>query len=249
VNVGTLTSGSGITYRATVQPTMAGALTVTASVGSTAVSDPATADNSKTTTLNVIAPITNQLVATFATEQQFDAQTGLMEQIVTLTNPSTSNVPSARVVVEGLTGRNRLYNAVGTNDGNPFVVYATNLAAGASVDLVFEYFFPGRQPVEGLSLIAYGVPAPDLRPQTGTSPVITVITNLLPNGILIEFQAEIGRSYEIQYSDNASFANPLIAQPAITAPADRVQWIDNGPPKTISPVTNNATRFYRVIAR
>src|SRR6266850_551380 len=142
VNVGTLTSGSGITYRATVQPTMAGALTVTASVGSTAVSDPATADNSKTTTLNVIAPITNQLVATFATEQQFDAQTGLMEQIVTLTNPSTSNVPSARVVVEGLTGRNRLYNAVGTNDGNPFVVYATNLAAGASVDLVFEYFFP-----------------------------------------------------------------------------------------------------------
>jgi hypothetical protein len=30
------------------------------------------------------------------------------------------------------------------------------------------------------------------------------------------------------------------------APADRVQWIDHGPPETLSRPTDTAARFYRV---
>jgi hypothetical protein len=30
------------------------------------------------------------------------------------------------------------------------------------------------------------------------------------------------------------------------APANRVQWIDDGPPKTVSHPTNAMARFYRV---
>jgi len=51
----------------------------------------------------------------------------------------------------------------------------------------------------------------------------------------------------VLYADNSSFTNELAAQPAIVAPADRVQWIDDGPPKTVSPPASVSSRFYRVI--
>jgi hypothetical protein len=38
----------------------------------------------------------------------------------------------------------------------------------------------------------------------------------------------------------------MIAPPAIVAPANRVQWIDYGPPTTTSAPTNSSARFYRV---
>ena len=55
-----------------------------------------------------------------------------------------------------------------------------------------------------------------------------------------------GNSYSVVYSDNVAFANALAAQPPIMAPADRVQWIDNGPPETLSRPAGTAARFYRV---
>ena len=48
-----------------------------------------------------------------------------------------NNVPAVRVVVTGLT--NRLFNAVGTNSGNPFVYYSADLKAGQSVGLLLQY--------------------------------------------------------------------------------------------------------------
>jgi hypothetical protein len=50
----------------------------------------------------------------------------------------------------------------------------------------------------------------------------------------------------VVYSDNNTFSNALIAPPSIVAPANRVQWIDYGPPTTVSAPTNTSMRFYRV---
>jgi hypothetical protein len=75
---------------------------------------------------------------------------------------------------------------------------------------------------------------------------ITLCT-LVPQGLLIEFQSVPGQAYLILYSDNASFTNALMAQPTIVAPADRVQWIDDGPPKTISRLADCTNRFYKVV--
>ena len=70
---------------------------------------------------------------------------------------------------------------------------------------------------------------------------------LLRDGtLLIEFPSVLGASYSVIYSTNVDFSNPLIAQPNIIAPADRVQWIDAGPPKTLSPPDSETSRFYRV---
>jgi hypothetical protein len=70
----------------------------------------------------------------------------------------------------------------------------------------------------------------------------------LANGnMLIEFPAVSNRTYTVVYSDNVLFSNAMIAPPAVVAPANRVQWIDYGPPTTVSAPTNSTARFYRVL--
>jgi hypothetical protein len=63
----------------------------------------------------------------------------------------------------------------------------------------------------------------------------------------IEFTAEAGKRYLVQYRDNITSAAWQSAFPAVTAGANRVQWFDDGPPKTESPPGAVGNRFYRVI--
>jgi hypothetical protein len=51
----------------------------------------------------------------------------------------------------------------------------------------------------------------------------------------------------VLYRDNSIDADEVAAQPPIVAPGDRVQWFDDGPPKTISLPARVGARFYRVI--
>jgi hypothetical protein len=181
-----------------------------------------------------------------------DRQNGLMEQMIHESNVSTSDVSSARVIVTELGKSNLLFNAVGTNTlgsnaPNPFVVYTGELKAGASVDLLMEYFSPQRAPFDlpDSNFVAVGGTAVNLS-TTNFPPQILRSVFLGDKGFLIEFDAILNRSYMIIYSDNVNFSNALIAQPPIVAHANHVQWIDDGPPKTISEPTNSM-RFYRVL--
>jgi uncharacterized repeat protein (TIGR01451 family) len=245
-NLGTLASNAFSVFQVTVQPTNAGDVTLLAQVGAAGAFD-TNADNNLATNMFSVGPfLTGQLVAFISSTQQFNPQTGLMEQTVTLTNAGESNAVSARVIVQGLT--NRLFNAVGTNDGHPFVVYATNLAAGASVDLLLEYFIPKRLPVPDPTLVAVEVPTFSPTLPSGANVNITRLI-ILPSGrILLEFPSVSNRNYTVLYSDDVTFSNPMMALPLVTAPADRLQWIDYGPPGTISSPASASYRFYRVIA-
>ena len=64
--------------------------------------------------------------------------------------------------------------------------------------------------------------------------------------MLIEWPAITNRTYTVVYSDNVSFSNAMIAPPSIVAPANDMEWIDYGPPTTVSAPTNASSRFYRV---
>jgi len=169
-----------------------------------------------------------------------------MEQLMSLSNTGETAVASARVMVQGLT--NRLFNAAGTNNGLPFVVYATNLAAGANVDMLLEYFVTNRVAVSNPSLRALEVPAFTTDIPTGT-PVYISRLIILPSGrVLIEFPTETNRNYAVLYCGDATFSNKtLVALSPVTAPANRVQWIDYGPPKTVSHPSVTASRLYKVI--
>ena len=56
-----------------------------------------------------------------------------------------------------------------------------------------------------------------------------------------------GRPYTVLYSDEVNFTNVRAAQTSILATANRMQWIDDGPPKTVSRPATIGARFYRVI--
>jgi uncharacterized repeat protein (TIGR01451 family) len=248
-DLGTLANGSYSNLFFTVEPTNAGVLPFTASVGASGATDTNTANNFASTNILVTNYLSGPLGVTTNSSQNYDAQNGLVEQSVTLTNSTASTIASARVVVSGLT--NLLINAVGTNSGNPFVYYMAPLAAGQSVSLLLQYYTPTRSPFSfsNAQLNAFAVP-PVRFPAPGPAAVSTNINISrivqLPNGnILIEWPAVANRTYTVVYSDNVAFSNAMIAPPSITALANRLQWIDYGPPTTVSVPTNSA-RFYRV---
>ena len=246
-SLGTLTNLESRSFALQVQPVNAGVLTFSASIGAENLVDPNPTNNTASTEITVTNYLSGLLIATAISAMTYDPQTGLMEQTILLSNLGSNTVASARVV--GLSTTNWLFNAVGTNDGNPFVVYGASLAPGQSVDLVLEYFVTTRLPISATNYAAFEVPPPNLAPPVGTNApfLITLFTNLPSGNTLIEFQSIPNRSYTILYGPEATLSsNVLAAQPSIAAPADRTQWIDAGPPKTVAHPTNASARFYRV---
>lgn len=243
-NIGSLLSGGTTQMLVSVRPTSGGTFSLAARV-TASTTDTNAANNAVTNSMTVDAILSTNLTVTVLVPQQFNPQTGLMEELVRVTNVGTNDVPSVRLIVSGLS-TNRLYNAVGTNNGNPYVTYAATLATNQFVDLLLEYFVRSRTALTNLTRTAIGVSLVSVTVPTNAAPNI-ISQELTAGGFLIEFQSIPGRSYTILYADNMSFTNALAAQPAVVAPADRVQWIDNGPPKTVSTPANVSARFYRVV--
>ncbi len=247
-NLGTLLNGGSTNLLFTVEPTNVTTLTFSASVGSSGVQDTNTANNFASTNITVTNYLSGTLVAVTNSTQYINLVNGLEEQSILLSNAGPSSVTAARVVVMGLT--NQLFNAVGTNNGNPFVYYSTNLAVGQSVSLLLQYFPRGPFPFTNNQLNAFEVSVPNWTPPavttTSTNVNISRIVELNNGWMLIEFPTTLGRTYTVVYSDNVLFSNAMVAPPSLVAPANRVQWIDYGPPTTVSAPTNASTRFYRV---
>jgi uncharacterized repeat protein (TIGR01451 family) len=247
-NLGTLTNAGYANLQFTIQPTNAGALNFSASVGAAGILDTNTTNNSASTNITVISYLPGTLVAVTNSAQIVNHQNGLIEQSILLSNVGTNSVAAARIVVTGLT--NRLFNAVGTNGGSPFVIYGTTLATNQSVTLLLQYFPRNSFPFTNGQLNAFAVPVPNWTSPTVTATStnlnITRIVTLTNGDTLIEWPAITNQSYTVVYSDNILFSNAMIAPPAIVAPANEVQWIDYGPPTTVSSPTNASARFYRV---
>ena len=252
-NLGTLNSGAFTNFQLTIQPTNVGTLNFSASVGAPGITDPNPANNTANNSIAVYNYLSGNLLAVTNSAQIVNQQNGLIEQSILLSNLGTNSVTAARVVVTGLS--NRLFNAVGTNSGSPFVVYtapsAVPLATNSSVTLLLQYSPRLNFAFANSQLQAFAVPVPNLAPPPVSSASAGLnITHILelPNGnIIFEFPATLGRTYTMVYSDNPSFSNAMIAPPSIVAPANQVQWIDYGPPTTVSAPPAAGARFYRVI--
>ena len=247
-NLGTLANGSSTNLQFTVEPTNAGVLSFSASVGSSGVTDPNTTNNFATNNIVVTNYLSGPLGVTTNSGQVYNPQNGLVEQSITVTNNTNYVADAVRIVVTGLT--NRLHNAVGTNNGNPFVYYSANLAAGQSVNLLLQYSASAYFPLTNGQLQAFAVPLPNWTPPAATATSrnlnLSRIVPLANGGMLIEWPSTTNRTYTVVYSDNVSFSNAMIAPPAVVAPANRTQWIDYGPPTTTNLPANTGARFYRV---
>lgn len=252
-NVGTLAAGGSADVRLFIQPTNVGTLTLVAAVGALGLVDPNPTNNTFVTTdVFVSAYSDGLLTAVTNSPQTNNLQSGLLEQTVLLSNIGPSNALAARLVVTGLT--NQLLNAVGTNGTSPFVYLSAPLPAGQSVTLVLQY--PRKSfPFTNGQLHAFSMPsAPIWTPArvTSTSTNVNISKIIKLNGgwnngrMLIEFTNIVGRTYTVVYSDDASFSNAMIAPPTVSSGANRVQWLDYGPPATKSAPANSPARFYRV---
>ena len=177
----------------------------------------------------------------------FNPQTGLFEQRVRVSNVGTSTnaFRGVAVLIRGLPQDVRVYNGSGSSS-SPTVTHGFPVASGQSVDFVIEYYRASRQPftqpVYSPTTLNPGSSNPDGR-------VFSIDRAQLVQGnrMLIEFTAEAGKRYLVQYRTNATSAAWRSAHPAVTAGANRVQWFDDGPPKTESPPGPVGNRFYRVI--
>ena len=247
-NLGTLANGGSTNLQFTVEPTNAGVQLFSASVGSSGVTDPNTTNNFATNNIVATNYLSGPLGITTNSSQAYNPQNGLVEQSITVMNNTNYVADAVRIVVTGLT--NRLHNAVGTNNGNPFVYYSANLAAGQSVNLLLQYSASAYFPLTNGQLQAFAVPLPNWTPPatiaTSTNLNLSRIVPLANGGMLIEWPSTTNRTYTVVYSDNVSFSNAMIAPPAVVAPANRTQWIDYGPPTTTNLPANTGARFYRV---
>ncbi|HEY6170224.1 MAG TPA: tandem-95 repeat protein, partial [Verrucomicrobiae bacterium] len=188
----------------------------------------------------------------------FNPQTGLFEQRVTVTNTGPSTVAAFQLLVGNINSTNgvprtnvSLYNASGTNvaDSRPYVQYNSPLNPGSNVTLVLEFYVPDRKPFTN-SVEALAVLPAAAGTNAGPGVVIDrtfVDSRFSPARFVIEWTSVPGKTYTIIYRD--SLDSPwLVATPTVTASANRVQWYDDGPPKTVSPPFQGVNRFYRVIA-
>ena len=245
-NLGTLAAGSFDYFQITVQATNTGVFAFSALVGTTNQMNPNPTDEFFTTNLTVTNFLKANLTAFISSTQSFDYLTRHEEQTITLSNGGPATVPASRVIVTGLT--NWLSNAVGTNNGNPYVLYDVPLTNGQTANLTMQYYpnYTGF-PFTNSQLTAVGISSVDLSPVlTGvTSSNLEVLITNVAGRYLVEFPTMTNRTYAIIYSDMTS-TNWMVAQPLFYVPPESANygfWIDYGPPETLS---NSPARMYQV---
>ena len=168
-------------------------------------------------------------------------QTGLWEQIITVRNDGARVIGGFELLVGNVSAPTELHNASSFRNGMPLVGHYSPVAPGASVTLVLEYYAPDRRVPLLTIATALALPASTTAATAGAS--IDRAVMLAPGAFLIEFTAIPGRRYEVQYGDGTTWtASPV----TVRAGGTRVQWIDRGAPRTTSPPSSAAPRYYRV---
>ncbi len=242
--IGSLANGGVAQLLLSVRSAQAGDFNLSAAVGGGG-DDPNPTNNVATSTLPISAFISGGLAATVLA-QQINPQTGLLEMRVLLTNQLAAPVPAVRLAAAGLPAGVWLYNAAGTNDGAAYALYNYSVPGHGGVELTLEFYTLEREPLSDYTLTPLGVTAIDLSAASTNGMAVTKQL-MTPNGFLIEFAANIGRTYTIIYQDGPGTNTWLTVQPSVVAPATRVQWIDRGPPKTRSAPLSIGQRVYRVL--
>jgi len=165
---------------------------------------------------------------------------------VRVSNPVGSTLGAIRVYISNLTNGTIVWNASGTNNGLPYVESHAAIAPGSYVDFVIEYYVPSRiTPNPVLSAVLVSPSDPAIYAAAGAIQHIDRGLMLLDRTFLVEFLTAANRTYYIQYSSDLRQWRSV--RPGIIGTGTRIQWIDNGEPKTESAPAVTPIRFYRVI--
>ncbi|BCX49736.1 IPTL-CTERM sorting domain-containing protein [Haloferula helveola] len=239
----TAQAGSGASSGTDVIP-------LTAVVSSITESQSETSNDSASAATSIISAADTGTGITVA--PTVNLQSGLFVSEVTVTNNNSEAIPAFRLYVKNLPADVEVHNATGSRTFGtppselPFVLHNQPLAASDSVTLSIEFFRasldPGFTPQYEIELLP--IPEPD--PTAAPAGLAVARNERLPNGDqLIEIVSTPGSTYAVEYS--ADMTTWVRVVPAVTAVANRLQWIDNGPPKTVSHPSTVGSRFYRFV--
>jgi hypothetical protein len=187
-------------------------------------------------------------------------QTGYLVQSADIANIGPEALADVRLVVTGLTNDTRgvqvsLVTSVGPvgTPPNPSIFLGPLASYGGPRRFTLEYYVSdglasslGRPGYVAEGSTLYGVTTPEGR--RSIVPTLQVV----PAGVVLEFPTLTNFSYYVRYSDsltnfsaqNTNSTEILTASPAFRGNGRRVQWLDNGPPRTQAVPTN---RFYRIL--
>lgn len=172
-----------------------------------------------------------------------DRQTGLLTQRYEISN--TGQVAARfRILIRNMPIGSMVWNAHGMIDGVPYIDLPTAAAPGSTQSLTIEYRSQDRTTIPDPQ---FEITTADPEPQgpDGITAALQPRASLQGGNILIEFNSVAGQGYYIQYSQDAS--SWKTALPKIEGTGNRIQWIDNGLPKTDSHPSTASTRFYRIM--
>jgi len=168
----------------------------------------------------------------------------LFEQTVHVINTSDYDAQSVTLTVSDITDGAELYNATGVDsDGNSEIHWVGMLAANTNMDFTLQYYTAqmGIAPTGTVS-VSLSLTQPEVELSVANKIELTV-PRTSGASFVIGFNAQIGKTYYIQYA--ATAAGPWkTAHPPIIALTEQVQWVDSGPPVTEEP---GNSRVYRVI--
>ncbi len=194
-----------------------------------------------------------------------DRQSGLVQQRIMISYPGALSITNVDVAAgnlgeDSLTNRVTLFNGIGVKSvpvdtyGNqellPYVS-AHDFGPGTQRLLTMEYYVSDKLTVP---LPVYHLDLGEINIFTVPNAVtpLSITTNRFYNGTyVIQFPTVGNFLYYVQYAETVDDLvnygpTSKIVGPPITGTGFSVQWIDNGPPKTISRPTDG-TRFYRVL--
>jgi hypothetical protein len=127
----------------------------------------------------------------------------------------------------------------------PYVQSHAAIPSGAYADFVIEYYVPSRVPPNPVLRAELVTPGGGSVAVAGIGQHIDRGLRLADGSFLVEFLTVSNRLYYIQYSSDLTTWKT--AQPAVVGNGTRIQWLDNGEPKTDSAPSTQAARFYRVV--
>jgi uncharacterized repeat protein (TIGR01451 family) len=247
--VSSLAVGSVINYTLTVNAPLTGRFTNSASAVATTY-DPNPTNNSGVV---IAAEVDVVPFGILRGAPVLNPQTGLYEEIVTVTNNTDLLIYGFRLYVGGLPSGVTLYNASGITNGVPYVNYKYPVDPKTYVSMILEFYNSMRLPFTN-TLYAEALPLNQVVPpgNVSTNGSALITSTFLDNRIagdprfVIVFKSVPGKTYVVIYKDNSS-TNWHAATPSIKASANITQWYDDGPPETQCNPMSVTNRFYRVI--
>jgi hypothetical protein len=172
-----------------------------------------------------------------------DRQTGLLIQQYDVKN--TGRISAVfRVLIKNMPAGSTVWNAHGQAGGVPYIDLPALLAPGATTRITIEYRSQDRSTIPKPQFELIAAPASGFNPQ-GVATTLKPRATISGGDVLLEFDSETGISYYIQYSSDLIAWQTAL--PKVEGTGNRIQWVDNGSPKTASHPSTAGSRFYRIL--